>query len=246
MTLLLELILVASVALLLILPRRLRLATRVLLASTVGGAFLIVSLVLLQRIGDPPPEAPSTVEVAPNELPMLLISYAYSISRDVEITAAVETPLGRTYRALEQRLEGLRVDLPTKLGFVHEAFVVQPRTVGSRAIGKPGESTLYVTEPLPQFGEAVVVVVSSVSPEMTTVFQVDRQLNVRLIYDSLVASPAGVGSSCGPLGQINGAEASPEGNLVLTESNARWSRDHSRKAVLNLSKEVPIVDCTVR
>ncbi len=186
------------------------------------------------------------IAVAPDALPMLTISYAFSLGEGAENRGnaiAAASPLGRTYGVFESSLEQLHVDLPTKLAFVQEAYVVQPELVGSRVAGTHGRGTLYITTPIHALGDWSVVIVSSVSPESTTVLEVDGRLHTKLIYDSISANQLLAGSSCDPLGQINGIQILQPGHLLLTESNERWSNKSNRSVLLDVTARTAGLKC---
>lgn len=50
----------------------------------------------------------------------------------------------------------------------------------------PLESLLFVTTPIDSFANRCLVVVGSVSPDRTTIFSVDKKLEVELLYDSVL------------------------------------------------------------
>lgn len=187
--------------------------------------------------------------VDPSTLPMVVISYAFTLGEGAEDRGnAIDgaSPLARIYRAIETSLEETHADLPTKLAFVRESYVIQPTVTGSKVVGTHDRSTLYVTAPVHALGDASIVIVSSVSPEATTVFQVDGQLHVKLIYDSMAANKFLSGSSCSPLGQIEGVEISISGKLVLTETNVRWSSKKRRSILLDATAAPAGLRCSLQ
>lgn len=209
--------------------------------------FLLAMTVALLLVFTEATPAPKAIATDQNSLPMLLISYAYGLANGMDTRSGnskEDTALAALYRSLENNLDQLHVDVPTKLAFVRKSYVVQPTEIGSRTISEHGRSTLYVTEPVREIGNASVAIVSSVSPESTTIFMIDSQLHVTLVYDSVAANHFSTSASCDPLGQVNGVEVIRQGVLKLTESNARWSDKHKRVIDLDVTNKTPVLHCS--
>jgi hypothetical protein len=179
-------------------------------------------------------------------LPMGVIWYAFDLAYGAAESPGVNgnNARSRVERSLESSLENLGVDLPRKLAFVRQAFVVQPREVASKITGHKGISSLYITEAIPNLGGRIVAILSSSSPEDTSIFTIDDRLNANLVYDSINANRFANDKHCDPLGQITSVRVSREGLISLEETNVHWSSKHSRTFELDLNGQTPALRCT--
>lgn len=180
-------------------------------------------------------------------LPMLFMQYAFDLAHagsTVKSPAVGETNvLVDIQKSFEMSLEKLGVDIPVKLGFVRQAFIVQPDVTGNRYVGRRGVSTLYVTTPIHSFQDRVIVVISSTSPEATTVIAMDDQLRAKLIYDSVFENRFSGKYACDPMGQVTSIRISQTGVLNFQESNVHWSNKRSRSFTLDMNVSNPEMQC---
>ena len=200
---------------------------------TILGLSTLLALGSLSRAT---PSAQRLVE--PNFLPMLVASYAYALASGAENrTNAVnpESSLGRDYAALEKGLENLHAEVPTKIAFVRELRLLDLTLAGSRAVGSREKGTLYIVGPIAKLGNVVLVIVSGVSPDSTTIFTIDERLNAKLVYDSTARDFGAASIACGPVGTIYEMEGTAAGNISLHEMNARYSAKHERNFALELN-----------
>jgi len=221
-----------------------RLVTHLRDALIAGAIGLVVCSAIDARVLSNPKAA-----VDSNMLPMLLISYAFGLAYGMDTNGGSIAPnnaLGNTFHSLEHALESLNADIPRKLAFVRASYVAQPSNATSRIIGQQGVSSLYVTDPLKATGNGVIAVISSTSPESTTIFSIDQRFNARLLYDSTIKNRFAAGMSCEPLGEIDSVEISKTGDLILHEMNRRSSADHHRIFNLDPTGQQPELQCSAR
>jgi hypothetical protein len=129
------------------------------------------------------------------DLPQAVVTYGFLASKSADfpargVWAQAATVVGEM-AALGRALESLNCDVTTRLGSAHRVFVVPVSPVGQwigyvrKAETPPTEGSLFVTEPFNE--NRVLVVLSSVAPEWTTVFWVearDQGYGAGLVYDS--------------------------------------------------------------
>jgi hypothetical protein len=179
-------------------------------------------------------------------LPMLLIGYADDLSYGtggIGSSDNAKSAYAAIQISLELSLDSLHADIPRKLAFVREAFVVQPEIVGNKITGHHQNATLYVTTPVPDLQGGIVAILSSDSPQATTVFLVDGQLKAELVYDSTRANRFVDDLACDPMGQVISIRTSASGHLLLQELNAHWSSKKSRRFDLDLTGHAPKLHC---
>lgn len=130
-----------------------------------------------------------------DELPSIIISYYLYIKRYPEFKSLESTPQNILIK-LRKNLDALSLGITHDISFVHMAFIVQNNIQGHvsgyfriknktlKESGVPYESMLFVTTPIESFGNRVLVIISSVSPERTTIFSVGNNLSTELLYDT--------------------------------------------------------------
>ena len=138
-----------------------------------------------------------TVQELPSiQLPNIVIAYNLFCSyyNDFkELESEDKNVLIRFGRNLDQ----LETGISTGLVFTKMAFIIQdieghfsgfPRiqeeTIEDSEI--PFESILFVTTPIESFNNRILLILSSVSPERTTIVSVDKKLQTELLYDSFI------------------------------------------------------------
>ena len=130
-------------------------------------------------------------------LPGLVITYAVTAAYYEDFKGAWERPDASCFLTkLYAEFEDLSCNISVRMVFTHTTFIVQNEIPGhfsgeipaSYEIAEqhpvPGESILFVSTPLESWANRVLVILSSVSPERTTIMTVDSALNVSLLYDS--------------------------------------------------------------
>jgi hypothetical protein len=161
------------------------------------NAFVVASSLLLETLCALALGTPKASAVVTSvDLPQTIITYGFLVGHypdEFILGREPRTPLASDMKALNDALNSLDCDVPIRLGFPHRVFVVPSLPVGQwigfvrTADTPPDEGTLFVTEPLRTKPERVLVVLSSVSPERTTVFWVERSVQgyaSGLVYDS--------------------------------------------------------------
>lgn len=144
---------------------------------------------------------PSAKEIAiespfsANELPSLIISYGVLCSRFNEFEEIINTPTNVFHR-LDNNIKKISPGIRTGLGFAHSTYIVQsdipnqqygyliPSDESSTIETIPFENILFVTTPIKEMNNKVLVILSEVSPDRTAIFSVDNTLNAELLYDS--------------------------------------------------------------
>lgn len=201
-------------------------------------AIIILSVALLA----PPSFANGAQEVEPKMLPMLLIQYAFSSGYSGAPQGVKLLQLQELNQALEIKLTGTGFDLPTRLAFVGESFVVQQHSVGNKYIGFKTDSVLYVTTPINAVGGKVIAIVSSSGPERTTIFELGRDLDVIPVYDSIGLNKFDGAMRCDPIGHIDSVIVSNDQTLLLNESSTHFS-DKKRQFLLKIINGAPVLVC---
>ncbi len=144
---------------------------------------------------------PSAKEIAiespfsANELPSLIISYGVICSRFNEFEEIINIPTNVFHR-LDNNIKKISPGICTGLGFAHSTYIVQsdipnqqygyliPSDESSTIETIPFENILFVTTPIKEMNNKVLVILSEVSPDRTAIFSIDNTLNVELLYDS--------------------------------------------------------------
>jgi hypothetical protein len=133
----------------------------------------------------------------PVGLPQEIITYGFLSWNYGDVNkllgSSASPGLAREMKALQGAFSSLNCDIPTRLSFPHKAFIVPSFPVGQwigfvrTAETPPEEGTLFVTEPRRTKMPRVLVVLSSVAPERTTVFSIEERDGgyvSSLVYDS--------------------------------------------------------------
>jgi hypothetical protein len=93
-------------------------------------------------------------------------------------------------------LDSIHSAILSRLEHITYHYIVQSEMEGQNAgfVGEPShdpndpfvpcKSILFVSTPIKQLGNKVIVVVSSVGPEQTTIFLIDSCYSTKLVYDS--------------------------------------------------------------
>lgn len=135
-------------------------------------------------------------EYLSEELPSVVISYSLFCAR-YDSFKSLESNPQNVLMKLRKNIDTLPGGISTALAFTHRAFIVQSdlkdQVSGFVRVDKktleeskvPFESILFVTTPIDSFDNRVLVILSSVSPEQTAIFSVDKKANVELLYDSI-------------------------------------------------------------
>ena len=167
-------------------------------------------------------------EYLSEELPSVVISYALFCARYDSFKSLGSNPHNVLIK-LGKNIDALSSGISTALAFAHRAFIVQnnlkDQVSGFVLVDKktleesnvPFESLLFVTMPIESFGNRILVILSSVSPEQTTIFAVDRNLNVELLYDSIHKNKITNIKNSTMLGSVYGVHVVRPGYFLLEE-----------------------------
>lgn len=175
-------------------------------------------------------------------LPEAVIAYGFLRSNygdfDQLLVSTSTFAAGRDMKALQDALDSLGCDLPTRLAFPHRDLVVAFSS-DRNWIGFPRtnefpreEGMLFVIRPLPTAPHRTWVVLSSVAPERTTVLWLDgdkRGYVSGLVYDSFskgVVKNAPKAS----IGLVISVSVAESGEILLKEWSEPGSRPHARGA----------------
>lgn len=188
------------------------------------------------------------------DLTQAVIAYGFLSSNygdfDKLLGAGSALGLAGDMKALEGALGSLNCDVPIRIGFPHRAFVVPSYPVGQwigsirTAETPPQEGTLLVTEHLRMKPARVLVVLSSVAPERTTVFWIEgtvRGYLSRLVYDSfrkgkIANAPHTV------IGAVTAASAGRSDEIFVKEWAEPGSRPRTMGSVGRVFKVDPARD----
>ncbi len=133
-------------------------------------------------------------EYSIEELPIIVIAYSLFCARYDEFKS-LESNSQNPLVKLKKNIDALPGGISTGLCFTHRAFIVQNREdhlsgfvrIKNKTLEEskvPFENILFVTTPIESLGNRVLLILSSVSPERTTIAAIDNKLNVELLYDS--------------------------------------------------------------
>lgn len=138
--------------------------------------------------------------VAPNKVDLSQAVIAYSFLRwdylDLEKLFASDSnlPVVQNLKALDTGLKSLDCDVPTRLAVPHRALILPASPMNWFGFERPAERNspdrgwLFVTQSSGNGSERVLVVLSSASPDRTTVFWLEGRgsgYEANLLYDSL-------------------------------------------------------------
>ena len=178
------------------------------------------------------------VEIPVECIPTCIVAYAYCLHFETPFYSGRyqeihqdETPLSQLYKSCQ------KIDAIADFGVVSDSFIVRnnPRNAiyGFEKLASPKEvpleKFLFVTEPISSFGNRVIVITSSVSPERTSFFAVGSDLSIERLFPTF--DP--------PLGSIYGVKVVRPGKYLLYE---RWypgdrsSKFTGRTSILDLRK----------
>jgi hypothetical protein len=129
------------------------------------------------------------------ELPMIVIACDLLCSRHESFKCLEGSPKNPVIKLITN-IDALGIGISTVMGFTHLAFTTENNIEGHmsgfiRVNNKtleessvPFTNILFVTTPIKSYNNHILVILSSVSPNRTTVFSVDNKLDVNLLYDS--------------------------------------------------------------
>lgn len=175
-------------------------------------------------------------EYLSEELPSIVIAYSLFCARYDAFKSLESNPTNVLIK-LGRNIDALPGGISTGLGFTRRAFIVHNNIVGHLsgfARGKnktleesnvPFESILFVTTPIKSFGDRALLILSSVSPEKTTIMAVDNKLNTELLYDSFNKNY--FDSKKTTMGSIYGVKVMKPGYLELQERMEPGARGFS-------------------
>jgi hypothetical protein len=136
------------------------------------------------------------LKLSDDELPSIVIAYSLISSRYNDFNCIFNVK-HNVVALIANEFDKLPGGISTKLSFVRSSFILQnsigqfagflrtnDQTLESAKI--PYKSFLYVTTPIDSFDNRILVIISSVSPEQTTIFSIDNQLKTVMLYDSIV------------------------------------------------------------
>jgi hypothetical protein len=194
------------------------------------GMILSLSNVLYASEASPKPATGEALkeEYLSEELPSVVISYGLFCARYDSFKSLGSNPQNVLIK-LGKNIDALPGGISTTLAFAHRSFIVQNNLKDQfsgfvrvdkktlEASNVPFESLLFVTTPLESFGNRVLVILSSVSPEQTTIFSVDKNLNVELLYDSINKNKISNVKNSTTLGSVYGVRVIRPGYFLLDE-----------------------------
>jgi hypothetical protein len=185
-----------------------------------------LGLAALLGLPGPPATAPPAAEREPDarRLTPAVLAYAYLNLAGDDFLRFLRSDQPYSFRRglarLEESFRQLDCDIPRRLGFVETFFTVEsgPRKSvvglpppGASPAHPPEGSLLFVSTPVA--ADRIVVVLSSVAPDRTTVFTVDTAYQARLVYDSFSRT-----GPIGAIGLVDRIEAAGPGELLLHEA----------------------------
>lgn len=194
------------------------------------------------------------------ELPSIVVAYSLYCARYTSFKLLEADPQN-VLVMLKKKIDALPGGISTGLGFAHMAFIVQNNIsdhlsgfirLNNRPIDQskfPFESILFVTTPVESFGNRVLVVLSSVSPERTTIFSVDNRINIELLYDSFNKNLFDQKKTT--IGSIYAVRVTKPGRYLLEErmdpgGRAFFSTYENRSFVMDVTKGTFEISLEVR
>jgi len=187
-------------------------------------------------------------KISPRELPSLIIAYNFCTAYYPYFKGLWESTDQQPFMIKKLSAEFTRfktLGIERRLLFTHRAFIVQndisnhisgfPSTeIPPKDLIVPFESIIFVTTPIASINDKVLVILSSVSPERTTIMAIDSYLNIAVLYDSYAADNKITICS------IYSVRVLKAGVFVIAErSNNRCSlKEEKRSFILDLSSGV--------
>jgi hypothetical protein len=189
-------------------------------------------------------QARSETKYSAEELPSIIIAYNLYAAHYNEFKCLWKKGedsnfIVKLYAVLEQ----MDCAINDRMSFTHLAFISQGNTSGhfsGQVVSKDkcmnedkqDVSTLFVTTPIATFGNKVLVILSSISPERTTIISVDDMLNADLLYDTIRKHLKGA-----PICSISSANVISPGIIKLEErgSGRCIPKGSSRSIVLDVA-----------
>jgi hypothetical protein len=138
----------------------------------------------------------TTQEIPSIKLPTIVIAYNLFCSYYNEFKT-LEPEHKNILIRLGRSLDQLNIGISTRLALTSRTFIIEniedhfsgfPR-VHEKTIEEskiPFDRILFVTTPIESFNNRILLILSSVSPERTTIISVDKKLHTELLYDSFV------------------------------------------------------------
>lgn len=219
------------------------------------AACLILALVPVSAVAVP----------GQRSLPQTVITYGFLrwnyVDLDRLFASDQRFPVIQDLQKLDTALKSLDCDVPARLAMPHAALILPPfpKNVwfGFQRIGvrnSPDRGWLFVTEPTERDSQRVLVVVSSASPERTTVFwlrDTGTGYATQLLYDSL--KKGRVTNAATIMGAATEVKIENAGNVLLKDWGepgvgprefARIGRifrlEPSQRTVLLVSPGIPV------
>ncbi len=174
-----------------------------------------------------------SISIQTYDIPGSIVAFAFLTSNYPDFASLLKSENNYdfidTFREIYRNMESLNCDIPTRLAFTHYYFVVQSNIVSNKSgfvrvkgrsveeSGIPRESILFVTTPIESFDNNILIILSSVSPERTTVFSVNNKLKFILFYDSFKKPDAFEDKSSDRVGSIYSVLVDKPGYLQIEE-----------------------------
>lgn len=194
-----------------------KIVNRAVAASRLATAVCILGLVN----GYPLYAVPS------DSLSQAIVAYGFLRSSYQDFDQLLEDASAKTamqdLMALHGSLESLRCDVPSRLAFPHRALIVpiSSRAFWLRAAAPSAQrdGSLFAIGPLGATPERVLIVFSSVAPDETTVFWLERDRQgymTRLVYDSFNKGDVG-NAPATRIGAVNAVRIESDNEILLEE-----------------------------
>jgi hypothetical protein len=175
-----------------------------------------------------------------NGLSQALVTYSflashYSLNFLFVPEHATDT-LVRDMKALNEALSALHCDTPNVLATTSHTAVIVPTSAVGQWFGleptktTPHDGLLFVTEPETGNGKKVLVVVSGIRPDETTIFWLEDAkgtFSTTLLYDSFKKGKV-VNSPDTPVGMVMAVRLEKDEDILLKE----WAEPGSRPGIM--------------
>lgn len=135
--------------------------------------------------------------VTSEALPTILDAYVLYLTAYPDFKCLETEPKNVLVR-LRNNIDAISKSISARLSWVREVFIVQTdirgyvsgyfraNTKSLEGSGVPDHSLLFVTTPIKSFKNRVIAICSGVAPESTTIISIDKDLNIELLYDTLL------------------------------------------------------------
>ncbi len=179
-----------------------------------------------------------------SEIPMLVNGFVYSIINYNKYKQIYQDNMAIEYITLLSNLHKYKIDrknnkldIVTELAFCKKIYQFHDNFTNiifgrNKDEEKDWKCILFISLPLKELNESILLILSSVSSPRTTIFTINNNLDVRLIYHSYKKNTLNLGPNSAPLASIYKIKCINKNEFILYE--IFYPRYSSKKRLFKL------------